>query len=573
MGPPDGPTFSVRLMARGVRLPDMKLNPVLLTSVVAVGLSAPLLAAAQSAPPGWQSRRTSDGREIFTPSRTVDGEDTAVIYYPRTSLGDRGLEGYLAAFMTRDVPPRGGKWQGEPAVSGEGNVAHANRRYRDASGSSGHAIYMAISIDQANVRLARWTMSSEAVGQRHAQAGQALLVQLGKLEKAGARSEHRTPPVEEGPADVRGLRLGGPIVPGKYESDPSRTNIGRIVLLVHGNGEFEYLKGNNSSSVGATGTYRYQPGSGKLDVNANLSNNKYDEKDFCVFGRDAGGRPVIYAEQDYSLRVRKAWLSRVGDVDRLPPTEAEAKKKAERAEADRYKFVTAPGKGVRLSQIEAIYYAWEQAVRYDGMHFDEAIFLLLKDGTVRDGLPVAPSELDVALSKRLEPKMWGRWRRKGSDYAFSWNGGSHPYAGNGRSLRPARKGQRLAGEWGSTSGSHVEGIRTSVRRWGITLGRDGRFETTRSGSSYVGEGGTEPMVSTVYDDEGSATSATTPTFSGTGTRKRADLGDRTGTYELDGYTLTLRYDDGRVVRQAFALDAGAKGTSIWFEGSLMDPKR
>ena len=80
------------------------------------------------------------------------------------------------------------------------------------------------------------------------------------------------------------------------------------------------------------------------------------------------------------------------------------------------------------------------------------------------------------------------------------------------------------------------------------------------------------MVSTVYDDEGSATSASTPTFSGTGTRKRARRGDRTGTYELDGYTLTLRYDNGRVVRHAFAVDAGAKGTSIWFEGSLMDPK-
>lgn len=552
----------------------MKLNYILLMSVVAVGLSAPLPAAAQSAPAGWQSRRTSDGREIFTPSRTVAGEDTAVIYYPRTSLGDRRLEGYLAAFVARDLPPRGGKWQGEPAVSGDNNIAHANRKYRDASGSSGHAIYMAISVDQTNVRLARWTMSSEAVGQRHAEAGQALMVQLGKLEKAGARSEHRTPQVDEAaPRDVRGLRLGGPIVPGKYESDATHANTGHIVLLIHGNGEFEYLKGNNRSAVGATGTYKYQPGSGKLDVNGNLVNNKYDEKDFCVFGRDASGRPVIYAEQDYSLRVRRAWLSRVGDVDRLPPTVAAAKKKAEQAEADRYKFVTAPGQGVRLSQIEAIYYVWEQVTRYDGMHFDEAIFLLLKDGTVHDGLPVAPSDLDVALSKRMEPTMWGRWRRKGSDYTFSWNGGSHPYAGNGKSLRPARKGERLAGEWGSTSGSHIEGIRTSVSNWGIKLGRDGRFETSRSGSSYTGEGGTEPMVSTMYDDEGSVTSATTPTFSGTGTRKSGNRGDRTGTYELDGYTLTLRYDNGRVVRQAFALDAGAKGTSIWFEGSLMDPKR
>ncbi len=551
----------------------MKLNHILLMSVVAVGLSAPLPAAAQSAPAGWQSRRTSDGREIFTPSRTAAGEDTAVIYYPRTSLGDRRLEGYLAAFVARDLPPRGGKWQGEPAVSGDNNIAHANRKYRDASGSSGHAIYMAISIDQTNVRLARWTMSSEAVGQRHAEAGQALMVQLGKLEKAGARSEHRTPQVDEAPPDVRGLRLGGPIVPGKYESDVTHANTSHIVLLIHGNGEFEYLKGNNRSSVGATGTYKYQPGSGKLDVNGNLHNNPYDEKDFCVFGRDASGRPVIYGEQDYSLSVRKAWLRRVGDVDRLPPTEAEAKKKAEQAEADRYKFVTAPGKGVRLSQIEAIYYAWDQVVRYDGMHFDEAIFLLLKDGTVHDGLPVAPSDLDVALSKRMEPRTWGRWRRKGSGYAFSWNGGGHPDARNGRSLRPAPKGKRLAGEWGSTSGSHVEGIRTSIRNWGIKLGRDGRFETSRSGSSYTGEGGTEPMVSSVYDDEGSATSATTPTFSGTGTRKRANRGDRTGTYELDGYTLTLRYDNGRVVRQAFAMDADAKGTSIWFEGSLMDPKR
>jgi hypothetical protein len=542
-----------------------------------VCLSAPALAFAQTTPDGWQVRRTPDGREIFTPRQGAQGE-TAIIYFPRERLDGRGLDTWLGSFLDRDVPPRGGQWQGAPTIKAEGGTAHAHRQYLDASGSRGFAVYMAISVDGASGRIARWTMSSEAVGQRHAATGQALFVELAALEKASARggqADARSRPDARPPTAApgrSGLRPGGPLQPGRYEGDLVMGKpVRHIVLLLHDNGEYEFLEGKGNS-VDPYGKYKYQPASGKLDVSGVLYNSKYDpDEDFCLYGRDASGTPAIYAEDDYGIGVKKVWLRRVGDVDRAPHTVAAAKEKADRAEAARYKYVTAPGRGLRTSQIEAVYYAWDLVTRFDGQHIDESLLVLLSDGTVHDGTPVTPADLDVARSRREEPETWGRWRRRGGGYAFTWPKGSRHLTANGRVLRPARKGLRLSGQWSASSGSHVEGISTSWRTSGIKLGSDGRFEKFRSGGFSAGEGGTEGMSTTVYDDDGSATSSSTPTFAGGGRRKTANRGDRTGTYELDGYTITLRFDDGSVTRHAFAIDDDRR--SIWLDDEMLDKPR
>lgn len=51
-------------------------------------------------------------------------------------------------------------------------------------------------------------------------------------------------------------------------------------------------------------------------------------------------------------------------------------------------------------------------------------YLLLKDGTVHNGLPVPPEDMNVADSKKYDANAWGRWRKNGSNYEFAWGEGT-----------------------------------------------------------------------------------------------------------------------------------------------------
>jgi hypothetical protein len=114
-------------------------------------------------------------------------------------------------------------------------------------------------------------------------------------------------------------------------------------------------------------------------------------------------------------------------------------------------------------------------------------------------------------------------------------------------VRPASGDQRLAGAWtGSSSYQAVFGA-GSWSNWGVNIG-------------------------TVYNDTGSATSVGGPNFGGGSIAKRADTGDRAGTYLISGYTLELRYENGKVRRLPFFLSA-ANNPDIWFEGALLRPAK
>lgn len=548
----------------------------------AAGLAAallstvPLSAAAQTASAGWQAKPAlADGRLVFMPAAPAAGEDTAVTYYPPARLDPQPVERWLADTLSRDAPPAGGSWQGAPKVEAQtANIANAQRAYRDAGGASGFAIYLAFSIDQSTVRLARWTANSSAAAQRHGEGAKALMTQLATIEKAAAASEQRAVRVDAQPPGVKGLRAGGALVAGKYEGDVMSGNkfIRHITLLMHANGEYEYLQGG--SSITPHGKYDYQPGTGRLDVSSGLLYNStyHPDEDFCVYGRDASGAPVIYAEDHYGVGTFTVWLRRVSDVDRPPHSAAEVAKQAAEAEAARYKFVTAPGKGLQASEIETIVYRWEQVYTIGGMQMNESAYLLLKVGTVHDGLPVAPADMDVPQSRRHEPQTWGRWRRSGSTYAFAWADKPSEFrpVQQGFALLPGAKGTKLAGQWSSSSSYSIPGGGSSWSTWGVRLRADGRFETFRSGGAGAGNAGSGVVVGAVYDDEGTAASGSGPNFAVGSERKHANRGDRSGSYEVDGYNITLRFDNGSVLRQAFALDG--KRESLWFQGSLMSSR-
>jgi hypothetical protein len=254
-----------------------------------------------------------------------------------------------------------------------------------------------------------------------------------------------------------------------------------------------------------------------------------------------------------------------------------AARKAAQAEAERYKFVTAPGRGVQPSQIEAVYYEWKQEYEIGGLQFKEALFLLLRDGTVHDGLPVPPQDLDVAASRRGEPEAWGRWRKVGTTYQFAMDGDTRFEPKQGYVVHPARAGLTLVGRFEGNSHYQIPGGAGAWSKFGITFSAGQRFERFRSGGAGMtsGYGNTSITTAAVYDDDGSVGGAAGATVAGSSTRRTPDRGDRRGTWRTDGYALVLTYENGTVERQPFVVEEKVPGRvgGVWLEGYLLTPPK
>ena len=423
--------------------------------------AVPLLAAAQTPPPGWRGPAAAgDGEQVYAPVAPGPGQHTAVTIHPRVPLQGQALERWLADRLATDPAPPGGTWLGTPTPRRDASqVASANRAWRDTSGSQGVAVYLAMSPDGRRVRLARWTANSEATAKRYAVPAQSITTQLAEIEKRAA-----------GNAPV-------PALPA-------------------------------AKSTGA-----------EADAKA------------------------------------------VAKVESSPPAVRDA--------GDRYPHVTAPGQGISAAQIETVLYQFKQIYTVTGLQMLEWVYLLLKDGTVQEGLPVAPADLDVARSRAAEPKKWGRWRREGGGYALAWPDKPNEFERvQGIVLRPGRPGSTVTGRWRASSSYSIPGGASVWGTWAVHLKGDGRFEQTRFGGGSAGGSGGDAQVSTVYDEKGAVVSSSGRGFAIGSESRTADRGDHSGRYEIDGHTITLQYDDGRVVRQAYAMDAQRK--TLWWKGSLLD---
>jgi len=539
----------------------------------ALSLFAALAAEAQTLPPGWSSQpAAADAPQVFRPKDLTPGEDTAVIYYPRTSLSGATVEKWLEQTLKADAVPAGGTWTGAAAVEPKtANLASATRVYRDAAGKQGFALYLAVTIDRQMVRLARWTASSEQVARRYQPAAQPLMQQVAALEKAGAVAEQRGTAIDAVPPKVDNVRAGGPLVSGRYAGNllnpKGEILVAGVEMQLFDNGEWIFGKRGGDS-----GRYTYEPGTGKLDATKACHNNKYDpDEEFCLFGKDTQGKPVIYSHREGGFGAFKTLFQRVGDVDGPSPSEDAAAKKAAQAEARRYKWVTSPGQGLRADEIETILYVWEQVYEIGGLQLHESAWLLLKDGTVRDGLPVVPQDMDVAVSKRREPEKWGRWKRDGIGYSVAWHSKPDEYrkVSQGIPMQRGRDGTTLEGTFSGSSSYAIPGGGSSWSKYGVKFSADGRFERFKSGGAMAGGPGSgfDTMVSSNYDDKGVVSSSSAPGFAGGSERKTPDQGDRGGTYKVEGYALVLNYDNGTVVRLPFFTDA--KLSEVWFEGSLL----
>ena len=306
-----------------------------------------------------------------------------------------------------------------------------------------------------------------------------------------------------------------------------------------------------------------------------LFNGVNPKEDFCFYGRGADGHPFVVASSDRGFSLANTLLRYAGPIDK-PAPEAERQAKAEaEAEAKRYKWVVPPGQGLKPEQIAGILLNQDLHQFYNGsglsvsMTYD--LYLLLNDGTVYNGLPVAPDEMDVSLSRRKEPEKWGHWKRQGTGYLAAWPDAPGQFKPlKGSLVKPGGRGQHLAGHFGAgeTSGSLLG---SSYRLWGVSFTPDGRFFKDKRGgygSSVTAQNSGMASINSTYDDKGSYTSASGSNFVVGSGRKNLPNGDRSGTYSLDGYTLTLHYDNGQGKRLPFFFK-DAKQEEIWFEGATL----
>lgn len=192
---------------------------------------------------------------------------------------------------------------------------------------------------------------------------------------------------------------------------------------------------------------------------------------------------------------------------------------------------TSPGAPIATmlaSQIATVYYHWTQRVdAFQGLVMDDGAWLLLTDGTAYSALPVSLPVFDIARSRREEPLKWGRWRRRGDTYEFSWRNvaGGAFHSARGNPVATSAPDTRLQGKWVSGSSYTLPGGSVSMTFLPeLTLTRDGRF---------------------IAD------------------------GETRGTYRIDGYTIELRPQNGPVQRRAFFVD----GDGIFVGGGRMHPAK
>ncbi|MGI9542353.1 MAG: hypothetical protein ACR2MX_03785 [Cyclobacteriaceae bacterium] len=163
------------------------------------------------------------------------------------------------------------------------------------------------------------------------------------------------------------------------------------------------------------------------------------------------------------------------------------------------------------------------------------IYLLFKDGSVYKNLDYYPPEyLDVKASKLSDPKGWGTWKIDGKNLLLNW-GSKTTKRSMWSMIEPKPKGYIIDGyydlEWGVSTnyGGYTPSNRaiTMVSN-GIKFNSDGTFET----KGYT------------------ATLANQERVTATGHKTFKTY---TGTYEIDGYTVVLRFADGTVARKTIAL--------------------
>ncbi|MET0029210.1 MAG: hypothetical protein ABW101_16395 [Candidatus Thiodiazotropha sp.] len=524
-------------------------------------------------PTGWNQHFDNRKQaQVFQPANQAS--DLLIKYYPKALLEHQDISNWLRSRLNASKPPRGEWLNDADMVRDSANYAHGSRPFRQADGSTGKLVAVAVTLDRLYARLAVLIYTENSVNKTYLKQAFPILRAIYDTEKTDALAEGRGTDIEKSPPNLKGLKEGGPIKPGRYVGTKTRSQkaLGSYEVMLYETGEYEFLGGKAKS-----GRYTYSQATGRLNLAGDFYNiNSYHLEDYCVYGTDEkSGTPTIIARDD-DERYRLSW---VNPVDRLSPRQNKELEALKRAREKRYPHVTNPGDGVSDEQIETLLYTYEDNYIGGGIQTDEAIYLLMKDGRVMDGIPVAPNRLDAAKSRSREPDRWGWWQLEEGRYRFAWNvDRKHFVMPKGKQIKgiPIPANTRLDGDWGASSTySSLDFSSTSF--WGVYLDGSGRFRKYHSNMMQAGgefqTGTSNPLVTSISNDEGSSTSVIGSNVGGgTSSRNNKPNSNRVGNYQFDGYNLTLKFDNGEEkYLPAFATDDENRG--IWFESGRLYRKK
>jgi hypothetical protein len=255
------------------------------------------------------------------------------------------------------------------------------------------------------------------------------------------------------------------------------------------------------------------------------------------------------------------------------------------AAAGRYRLrvaidrITAPsGRGLRPADIHGMLYRGYGATGVNGYEYREDMRLLLKDGWVYFRTDIAPTDLDIAASRRLEPQAWGRWRAVSGGYELQRqddygqpDGGWFRQAG--RLLSTWARDTRIAGSYNASAFYGSIALGGTYSSTSYVFKSDGRYERIGfSRSSSAAMAATGPQEFSASASSSSSGSGSQSVAGGgqpgvyVGSRSSTDDGAKNrGTYRLDGMMIELRSDAGDVVR-TLCLPMGADHKSLYLFG-------
>ncbi len=546
----------------------MKHIPLLLAATLALS-TATLAQTSIPAPRGWKTQTRANGAKTFSPPDLQAGEVYSVTVYDSAPMNDKTLEEYL-----REFAGKVGKGVGQlnaplKIQTRDGRFASGVGAYNGPNGTFLLTIFEGLTVDGGkNIHVERALFSGpDGLLDRYQNAKSALLGALTKRALAEAGDN-----IERTPSEVlQKLKVvGGPLVPGVYAGNQYHDQELRLRLRVYlyPTGEYRICndKDEDVGDYSGSGNIDYNRNSGKLGLYWGIGLGFHGDGQFCYFGRDQSGKPAIYAEDNvgYETRTALTWVE--PPLKRLSKTQEDEQKAELEAERNRFKWVTAPGRGASNDKIAAVLLD----SKFNGGSADETVYLLLKDGSVYADLPVPPDTLDVLRSKQKEPDKWGKWRKTAAGYKVSWTGA--PYqALPGSPVVPALAQAKLQGRYGTGRFSGMIGMTASSSQWGVTFGKNGRFRKDSHSltTSNFGFGDNATQIASGSDDDGSFAGGSGPGFAFSSEQKKKNPnGAREGDYSINGYVLTLRYDNGKVARLPFFFTDGAcKG--LWFEGASL----
>ena len=528
------------------------MKPLLLA--LTLTLAAPIYA--QTAPAGWQIQTRDGGARTFAPPNLKAGEVYSITVYPEAPTGGQSLEDWLRAFGGIVGPAPGQLAAPLKIEARENRVVSGTGIYVGPDDSQLGALFIGATGDGGQtVRVARTLFSSEALLGRY-QTQNAAIVQQMTSAAMEPQTKQLVGDEPQQVADV--MRVGGPIKPGVYVGlQRSKGLFGAgsqrpLRVYLYANGEYRITDGQDEDfnfSGPLAGRYKYNAARGLLDLGAvfDLKNdNVSPDRDFCYYGIDKEGTPTILARGGISPS-SQTYLTWSGPpTGRLSPTAQNAPAIARQNALDKIQTVVAPGLGVKSAQIAALVHDYSSTFMtmpgaYVGetfggysssistRHITDDVYLLLRDGTVYQGLQIAPDQFDVAASKRKQPQNWGLWKTEKGQTQVSFGG--QPYAKlDGKKVTPVATGARFNGRYLDSS---LKGA--------ISFTASGRF--TRNA----------PTKSEIVINPA---------------QNKIAGGDLKGAYSMDGYALTLRYDNGKVTRTPFFYGDKTRDT-LWMEGQRM----